>query len=107
MGMGLEPVNPTAEAPRHPPDHKHCPNEPVWGRYNWTGWSWLWEHLAEWGIDTRDFSGSNDGELIPAEKCVEVANAIEAHIGELDEEHQAWLRPHIKLWRTCGGYRQF
>lgn len=106
MGMDLEPVNPSADAPRRAADDKYSPNEPIWGRYNCSGWSWILEHLEKWGVDTSDFAGSNDDALIPESKCREVADAIEAHIAELDDEDQKWLREHIQLWRTCGGYIQ-
>lgn len=106
MGMDLKPIAPTKDAPRKPADATYDPNGHIWGRYNWSGWSWIEQHLQAWGVDTHEFDGSNDGEKISAETCRKVADAIEAHIGELDEEHQTWLRPHIELWRTCGGYEQ-
>lgn len=101
MGMDLEPVAPTAEAP------KRQDGTPKWGRYNWSGWSWLMDLLEKWGVDTREFSGMNDGEVISEETCRQVADAIEKHLPELDGEAQAVLKEDIILWRTCGGYRQF
>lgn len=100
MGMDLKPVRPTPDAPK---DGYGV----VWGRYNWSGWSYLTSHLQNWGVELTGFSGMNDGDLIKAKKCREVADAIEKHLHLLDEENQKWLRPHIILWRTCGGYRQY
>ncbi|MDE2096136.1 MAG: hypothetical protein KGL39_02750 [Patescibacteria group bacterium] len=74
--------------------------------YNWSGWSWLITHLQEWGVDTNHFDGVNDGKLIPAAKCCEVAAAIEAHLPELDAEDREWLEPHVAIWRASGGFRQ-
>ena len=121
MGMDLIPINPSADAPRHPvepPDYmrkdaeseafweKHMAGQAIPGRYNWSGWSWLCDHLSAWGVPMGEFSGMNDGDPISAETCEKVAQAIEAHLGELDGDHRAWLQPHIALWRTCGGYWQ-
>jgi hypothetical protein len=35
-----------------------------------------------------------------------IADAIEAHLDELDELHRKWLAPHIDDWRICGEIRQ-
>ena len=107
MGMDLKPLRPSKAAPRHPADDKYSPNKPVWGQYNWSGWSLLCEHLEKWGVDTSEFRGVNDGDKISAKTCRAVADAIEAHLHELDEPHRNWLAPHVARWRTCGGYAQF
>ena len=107
MGMDLKPINPTKDAPRYPDDGESGSGEVIWGRYNWSGWTYITDKLESWGVDLTDFSGSNDGGVIPAEKCIEVANAIESHLNDLDEEDREWLRPHIVKWRTCGGYEQW
>lgn len=56
---------------------------------------------------SSEFSGFNDGEVISEETCKTVADAIEQHLSELEEVDQRWLKPHIALWRTCGGYEQW
>jgi hypothetical protein len=94
MGMDLLPIQPTVGYAT-----------PL--SYNWAGWRWLRTKLNEWNVDTSHLRGSNDGDEIPSEKCCEIADAIEAHLYELDECEREWLRPHIVLWRTCGGYEQW
>jgi hypothetical protein len=101
MGMDLKPARPRKDAPR---DEK---GRVIWGGYNWGGWTYICTKLYEWGVDTSEFSGCNDGELIKAKTCRAVAKAIEDNLHTLDERHQKWLAPHIELWRTCGGYRQY
>ena len=103
MGMDLKPINPSADAPKYPDD---CPYEPRrgqarWGRYNWSGWGVLLDSLREWGVDTAEFAGSNDGDVISDETCKKVADAIEKHA---PADH--WLRDDVIYWRTCGGYEQ-
>ena len=104
--MDLKPLRPSKEAPRWPADHEYSPNAVMWGRYNRTGWSWLLKYLNEWGVDTSEFSGFNDGDEISGKTCLAVADAIEAHLHELEKEDRDWLAPHVALWRTCGGYAQ-
>lgn len=101
MGMDLKPINPSAGAPRH------ADGEIKWGRYNWSGWRWLVDHLNEWGVDTSEFKGMNDGDPISEGTCIKVAEAIEAHLDELELRDQQWLKNHPTLWRTCGGYLQY
>jgi hypothetical protein len=101
MGMDLKPRNPTADAPKDAEYGGH-----VWGRYNWSGWTYITNKLAEWGVPLDEFSGLNDGDIISAETCCKVADAIDAHLHELDDRDRAWLGPHALLWRTCGGYEQ-
>lgn len=107
MGMDLKPIRPSKNAPRYPADDKYAPGQVIWGRYNIAGWGWIWDRLTEWGVDTSEFSGFNNGDKISAATCRKVADAIEQHLPELDERNRRWLEPHIALWRTCGGYRQF
>jgi len=101
MGMDLKPINPSDDAPKYPD------GSPQWGRYNWTGWSFLLSHLQGWGVPLDEFRGMNDGEVISDETCKLVANAIEHNIKQLSLDDEDWLRPHIALWRTCGGYEQW
>lgn len=101
MGMDLKPVNPSPGAPHHED------GTVKWGRYNWSGWRWLTEHLDEWGVDTSEFKGMNDGDPISEATCIKVAEAIEQHINELEPCDQRWLKDDIVLWRTCGGYLQY
>ena len=107
MGMDLEPINPTAEAPRYPKDDPYSPNQIIWGRYNWNGWYYQIDLLEKWGINTSEFAGTNDGYEICETTCLAVANAIEKHLPELSKQDQEWLQPKIIFWRTCGGYRQW
>lgn len=102
MGMDLKPLNPSKDAPINDYDGK-----PQWGRYNTSGWSYLWQKLNSWGVDTSELSGYNDGDEISAETCGKIADAIEANAGTLDEQDRDWLMSHVPLWRTCGGYAQF
>lgn len=101
MGMDLKPIKPSANAPRNEG------GEIRWGRYNWSGWSWLRTHLEDWGVDTSELSGMNDGATISEATCLKIADAIEAHLDELNVEDRGWLKPDIALWRTCGGYEQW
>lgn len=131
MGMDLKPVNP---GPDHPKDEK---GNPVWGRYNISGWARLWNMLNDAGVDTSEFSGMNDGDPISDATCKEVADALEkllptirAQAEAVYDEHKAaaeakpepmraLLMPNtvdetmeewtkdIHMWRTCGGYLQY
>lgn len=101
MGMDLKPIRPSKKAPRDENGH------PKWGRYNISGWSYIWDQLNRWGVDTSEFSGYNDGDKISAKTCRAVADAIEKHLPEMSERDRRWLEPHVILWRTCGGYRQY
>jgi hypothetical protein len=107
MGMDLIPTNPSKAAPRYPLDAPYFAGRIISGSYNWSGWSWLCDKLQQWGVVLEGFSHYNDGEVIREAKCREVANAIEKHLPELEKECQEWLAPHVALWRTCGGYRQW
>lgn len=106
MGMDLEPIKPSADAPRYPLDDKYDPNGIIWGGYNWAGWSEIIRLLNEWGVDISEFARMKDGDEISDNTCKAVANAIEQHLPKLSEQDRNWLQPHIALWRTCGGYRQ-
>jgi hypothetical protein len=99
--MDLKPHSPSADAPRDEYGHIR------WGRYNWSSWKWLLDHLKIWDVDVHEFSGMNDGDVISEATCLRVADAIEAHLPELDPVEREWLAPHVALWRTCGGYYQF
>lgn len=114
MGMDLEPINPATDAPRftnevgnYYTDYAPLVGKAISGRYNWTGWSYIINLLNKWGINTNEFSGLNDGDVICDETCKKVADAIEKHLSDLDAKDRKWLEPHIILWRTCGGYRQW
>ena len=108
MGMDLIPVNPSEEAPRWDAPGKSWHGKLIPGRYNWSGWSWLLQHLERWGVLTDEFQYTNDGDVISEETCIRVADAIEQHVSELDEpdDTKVWLMGHVILWRTCGGYEQ-
>ena len=100
MGMDLKPIKPTKAAPR---DEN---GEPIWGRYNWSGWRHLGEQLIQWGHSdlVNYMSGWNDGEVIPKEICQRIGKAIEEH---LDLEWREYEKMKVVLWKTCGGYKQF
>jgi len=107
MGMDLKPINPSSNAPRYPTDHDYAPNKIIQGRYNWTGWDRLTQLLEVWGINTEEFVAYNGGDIITADKCKKVADAIDAHYDELTDKEKAWIKGHSDLWRTCGGYEQW
>ena len=75
--------------------------------YNWQGWRWLVERLVSWGVDVREFRFCNDGDLISSATCLAVAEAIEAHLTEFDDETREWIEPHIVKWRYSGGCEQW
>jgi hypothetical protein len=101
MGMDLKPIKPSENAPLYEG------GEVQWGRYNWSGWSWLRTHLEDWGVDTSELTSMNDGATISEATCLKIADAIEAHLDELNAEDRGWMKNHIALWRTCGGYEQW
>ena len=75
--------------------------------YNWSGWSWLVEHLRLWGVDVSEFQFTNDGDPISRNTCLAVAEAIETHLDELDGDYRKWLESHIDRWRQCRGCEQW
>ena len=75
--------------------------------YNWSSWVVLISRLDEWGVDTSEFRGTNDGDPISKETCIAVADAIERHLGEVDDVARGFLEPHIDKWRTCNGCEQW
>jgi hypothetical protein len=92
MGMDLSPINAKLEGLS----------------YNWDAWLFLMEKLNEWGVDTREFSGSNDGELISASTCRAVADALEAHVDEIPgEKNRKFFRAGIEAWRHSNGFCQW
>ena len=83
------------------------------GEYTCEGWLLLLPALAQWGVDTTSFPCRNIGEVISAESCREVADTLEAHLGEyVDLIYPHWdiqcaldeAVNDIHGWRTCGGY---
>jgi len=56
--------------------------------YNWAAWRDIVGRFEKWGIDTSEFRFANDGELINARTCMDVADALEAHIDEIVSD---WL----------------
>jgi hypothetical protein len=93
-------IKPTANYPKE----NGYPKEPS---YNIAAWRWLRSHLHMWGVDISEFSTINDGDVICATTCMKVADAIEAHLDELEESDRHWIEKDIILWRTCGGFKQF
>jgi hypothetical protein len=75
--------------------------------YNWSGWSFITSFLEKHGVDMSSFSGSNDGQLIPRDVCMIVAETIEKYLDELSPDDQIWLKPHIESWKWAKNYRQY
>ena len=67
--------------------------------YNFSGWTQLIQYLNKWGVDTSEFSGFNDGNLIKAKTCQAVADAIDANWSRVKQKDKAWLRGHPYRWR--------
>lgn len=77
--------------------------------YNWTGWEVLAANLRNWGVDISEMKGCNDGDVICAETCTKIADALDAHLHELTPERQKWLADHAAEWRrlaAAGGCEQ-
>ena len=111
MGMDLKPINPDKHAPK-----SEWSGDYEWGRYNWTGWTWLIDLLAKYGWtndDLKEFAGTNDGYVISDETCKKVAKTLREHrvtIGDKakrDLLESDWVDHQILLWETCGGYEQW
>jgi hypothetical protein len=94
MGMDLHPVK--SEPFIQPSLH-----------YNWCGWRTLVKILNENGVDTSEFSGINDGELISIETCREVAIVIEDNRKRFEEIYKWNMDNDINFWRHCGGCYQY
>lgn len=94
--MDLKPIRPKKDAPR---DEYGI----AWGRYNIWSWGTLVPWLQSKGIDTKEFSGFNDGKIISNKTCMAVAAILEKYGDELGK---GWKDDAV-LWRTCGGYRQY
>lgn len=110
MGMDLKPVRPTKDAPLR------ADGKVKWGRYSAGGWHKLWHFINARGVDSSEFSGFNDGARIKAATCRQVADIIETYFdaylldqgGTLENELDVEVcKLDIRLWRTCGGYRQY
>lgn len=77
--------------------------------YNWTGWGTLVHYLKEWGVDTSEFKGVNDGDQISAETCRKVSHAIADNLEKLPPDHRDWLKDHPAMWcylADAGGCEQ-
>lgn len=104
--------------------------------YNWSGWRWLYEYLVGWGVGVEELKFTNDGDLISAETCKAIAEALDRHRAELlDEEDEIgpeeeaflnllppkarefiksqtpttseWIDQQILFWRECNGCEQW
>lgn len=76
--------------------------------YNWARWQYLLELLEKWGVNIDEFEYfNNDGHPISKITCMAVADAIEAHLDELDLDTRNWLEPQIPSWRYCNGCSQY
>jgi hypothetical protein len=82
-------------------------------RYNWQGWSWFVDFVKQHGVNTADFSWTNDGAKIPEEVCKEVAKAIrdgsvEYNYAFAGESYGlAPAEEHAKFWENSGGVEQW
>ncbi len=101
MGYDLKPCRPTKNAPRKPD------GEIMWGRYNIWGWPVLISSLEKWGVDVSQIPHYNDGDLISAKKCREIADALEKN--RMDSSVPDWVcsQGDIDWWRNCGGCRVY
>lgn len=83
-------------------------NNGAYLHYNWSGWSWLISMLQE-HMDTSDFSGSNDGDVLNGATCKAVAKTLEEYINKANcsPEDREWLTPHIPIWRWAKLLRQY
>jgi hypothetical protein len=75
--------------------------------FNWGGWWYLQNLLADAGVDLSTFANVNDGEVIPADVCRVVADTIESKLGQMSERDRMWLGPHIAVWRRSPGFEQW
>ncbi len=103
--MDLQPCRPSAKAPR---DER---GRPVWGRYNWYGWSKFGDFLERHGVPTDEMAGTNDGKRIYAKTCKLYAKTIREHIDDYISIWEGATKEEAErdalLWETCGGYRQY
>lgn len=56
--------------------------------------------------------GSNDGDLIPEETYIEIADLLRDHVSgfydpEVAKSDHDWLLSHEPFFRHCGGFRCF
>lgn len=110
MGIDFQPVKPSKDAPLR------ADGKVKWGRYSLSGWSKLWCLLIDHGVDTSEFSVSNNGHRVKASTCKKVADVIEANFDKYvatqggsptNADDIEVCKLDILLWRTCGGYRQY
>jgi hypothetical protein len=101
---GVRPVTPEERRLGCPPEVKRLASPLM---FNWTGWRWLIDRLDDWGVDTCEFVYHNDGDFISAATCSQVADAIETHLGEVNDEDRRWLEKQIPFWRYSGGFEQW
>jgi hypothetical protein len=76
--------------------------------YNWTGWSYICNLMDKLGVDTEQFSGSNDGAELNGITCKAVANALDTYVNskECSDTDKAWLSEHIPIWRWTKLFKQ-
>ena len=74
--------------------------------YKWTGWRTHVRFVEKDDVDTSEFSGWNDGELISEKTCREVANVIEDNRTEFQKTYRRSMDDDINFWRHCGGCTQ-
>ena len=76
MGMDLRPINPPEHVSAMTEGGVAWDDEGKWGRYNIGGWSDLRGYLRRKDF-AEDLPVFNDGELIPAAVCREIADLLE------------------------------
>lgn len=110
MGMDLHPINPSADAPCYAAEFHYAPwrGKAIQGQYSWSGWNRLLEYLEKWGdVPLNEFAGTNDGDIISDETCKKVADSLERHLVDIEDDYREEFKSDIVLWRTCGGYKQY
>lgn len=109
MGMDLMSGGYRKNTPQMMKDYieKDKENPSLHLHYNWSGWSFLVEHLNQWGVDTSEFSGINDGELISRDTCEAVAEALKSNLHTLSTEDQEWIKEDIIRWKWTKNYKQY
>lgn len=97
MGYDLKPMRPNANYPRNEK------GKPVWGRYNMRGWYMLHRGFYYAGRPKLILPQTNQGDLILAKTCREVADLMEKH----PEHFSEFPSSDILEWRNSGGFRVY
>jgi hypothetical protein len=80
--------------------------------YNLDGWRFLQEFASKQGIDAAQITASNNGDILSAEICHAVANAIESQSSEYNNYFAgpaygpSPAKEHARIWRESSGFEQ-